>query len=71
MAMTASEIRAAFAITPKGISRMFGKMLRDFGYYVTDEQVEAELEVQINQNAEPCNLNYGLWLRTYLRDGVD
>lgn len=47
-------------------------MLRDFGYpNATDEAVKDELKAQIEDGAEPSNLSYGLWIQTYLRDGID
>ncbi len=71
-AVTPEQIRSLFAMNPKAISANIGRMLREFGYtHVTDEGVEAELKAQIEDGAEPCNLNYGLRIQTYLRDGID
>ncbi len=71
-AVTPEEIRSLFAVSPEVISANIGRMLRDFGYtHITDEMVEAELKAQIEDSAEPCNLNYGLWIERYLRDGID
>jgi len=68
---TGEQLKAQFKIDPKGISHMLGAMMRDFGYpNATDEAVEKEINAQLG-GAEPCNLNYGLWIQTYLRDGVD
>lgn len=70
--VTPEQIRSLFATSPKVISANIGRMLRGFGYnHVTDEMVEAELKAQIEDGAEPCNLNYGLWIETYLKDGID
>ena len=70
--VTPEQIRSLFATSPKTISANIGRMLRGFGYnHVTDEMVEAELKAQIEEGAEPCNLNYGLWIQGYLRDGID
>ncbi len=70
--VTPEQIRSLFATSPKIISANIGRMLRDFGYtHATDELVEAELKAQIENGAEPCNLNYGLWIQTYLREGID
>jgi len=70
--VTPEQIHSLFATSPKTISANIGQMLRDFGYnHVTDEMVEAELKAQIEDGAEPCNLNYGLWIETYLREGLD
>ena len=68
---TGEELKEQFKKDPKGISHMLGAMMRDFGYpNATDEVVEREINSQL-AGAEPCNLNYGLWVQTYLRDGVD
>lgn len=71
-AVTPEQIRSLFATSPKIISANIGRVLREFGYdHVTDEMVEAELKAQIEDGAESCNLNYGLWIQVYLRDGMD
>lgn len=71
-AITPEQIRSLFATSPKTISANIGHILREFGYnHVTDEMVEAELKAQIEDGAAPCNLNYGLWIQVYLRDGID
>lgn len=71
-AVTSEQLRTLFATSPKVISANIGRMLRDFGYnHVTDEMVETEMKAQVENGAEPCNLNYGLWIETYLRDGID
>jgi len=68
---TGYQLKAQFNLDPKGISHMLGAMLRDFGYpNATDEAIESEIISQL-AGASPCNLSYGLWLQTYLRDGVD
>ena len=68
---TGEQLRTAFLADPDGISHMLGAMMRDFGYpNATDEVVKTELIEQI-AGAEPSNLSYGLWIQTYLRDGVD
>jgi len=70
--MTATEIKAMYHASPDTIARELGRILRDFGYtHATDELVKAELKAQIEDGAEPSNLNYGLWIQTYLRDGID
>lgn len=68
---TGEQLKEQFRQDPKGISRMLGAMMRDFGYpNATDEAVEQEINSQL-VGAGPCNLSYGLWIQTYLRDGVD
>jgi hypothetical protein len=69
--LTGEQLKERFKAAPKETSAMLGWMLRDFGYpNATDEAVEKEINAQL-AGAKPCNLNYGLWLQTYLRDGVD
>lgn len=68
---TGAQLKAQFEIDPKGIAHMLGAMMRDFGYpNASDEAVEKEITAQFN-GSQPCNLNYGLWLFSYLRNGVD
>ena len=68
---TGEQLKIMFKTDPKGISQMLGAMMRDFGYpNATDEAVEQEINAQL-QGSEPCNLNYGLWIETSLRDGID
>lgn len=72
MAMTGEEIKALYYTSPDTIAAEVGHILRDFGYtHATNDLVKAELKAQIEDGAEPCNLNYGLWIQTYLRDGID
>jgi len=69
--LTGEQLKALFQVDPKGVSHMLGAMMRDFGYpNATDEAVEKEIKAQL-AGASPSNLSYGLWLQTYLRDGVD
>lgn len=69
--LTGEQLKAQFKAEPKATSHMLGAMLRDFGYpNATDEAVEQEINALL-AGAKPSNLSYGLWLQTYLRDGVD
>lgn len=72
MAMTGAEIKTMYYASPDTIAHELGRILRDFGYtHATDELVKGELKAQIENGAGPSNLNYGLWIQTYLRDGID
>lgn len=69
--ITGGQLKEMFKAYPKEISHKIGASLREFGYSnATDEAVEAEFRAQIENGAEPCNLNYGLWIKNYLKDGI-
>lgn len=68
--LTGQQLKDYFKRDAWEVSAMLSYAMKDFYPSVTAELVKKEIEAQL-AGAEPCNLNYGLWIQTYLRDGID
>lgn len=68
--VTGEQLKEQFKENPKEVSVLFSFKMKNFYPHATPELVEKEVNAQL-AGAKPCNLNYGLWIKTYLRDGID
>ena len=68
--LTGEQLKDQFKADPKETSAMLSFVMENFYPHATPELVEKEINAQLT-GAEPCNLNYGLWIQRYLREGID
>ncbi len=68
--LTGEQLKDQFKANPGEISEMLSFVMENFYPHATPALVKAEIEAQL-AGAEPCNLNYGLWIQRYLREGID
>lgn len=68
--LTGEQLKGQFKANPKETSAMLSYVMYNFYPHAIPELVEEEINAQL-AGAEPCNPNYGLWIKTYLRDGID
>jgi len=68
--LTGQQLKDQFKTSPKETSAMLSFVMQNFYPHATPELVEKEVNAQL-AGAEPCNLNYGLWIEAYLRDGIN
>lgn len=68
--LTGEQLKEQFRANPKETSALLSFVMKNFYPHATPDLVEKEVNAQL-AGADPSNLNYGLWIRTYLRDGID
>ena len=68
--ISAEKLKSDFQAHPKAVSKVLGDSLRDFGYPVTDEWVENEINSLLAGN-EPSNLGPAMFLKRWLEEGID
>lgn len=68
--LTGQQLKDQFKADPKETSAMLSFVMHNFYPHATPALIEKEINAQL-VGAEPCNLNYGLWIKTYLREGID
>ncbi len=68
--LTGQQLKDQFKVNPKEVSELLSYVMHNFYPRATPDLVEKEINSQL-AGAKPCNLNYGLWIQTYLRDGIE
>ena len=68
--ISATDLRDAFKRQPDRVATALGKSLREFGYCITDDLVEAEMRHQTAGGKRRDN-GPSIFIEGWLRDGVD
>lgn len=68
--LTGEELKEQFMVDPKQVSALLSFKMENFYKHATPELVEKEIIAQLT-GGHPSNLNYGLWIQRYLREGID